>query len=237
MAFIPGYPVEPTDIDRRIAPFGGHARLSASSPTWRSTTTRSGHSGPRTGWTLAQLRPRRHLRGTVPRRALAHDHRQHQLPPETRQPHGPWHHRARSSTGRSPSSRPFTLAGAMAPVTIAGRTWRSRMRSFWLACRSPSAREPGAPVVYGGFTSNVDMKTGAPAFGTPEYVKAAQAGGTADPPLWCPLPLVRRLRREHPRRAGRLGDADVAVGHHDRRGRYGHARRRVDGRADSGCVV
>jgi trimethylamine--corrinoid protein Co-methyltransferase len=36
---------------------------------------------------------------------------------------------------------------------------------------------PGAPVVYGGFTSNVDMRTGAPAFGTPEYTKAALASG------------------------------------------------------------
>ena len=36
---------------------------------------------------------------------------------------------------------------------------------------------PGAPVVYGGFTSNVDMKSGAPAFGTPEYMKAAIIGG------------------------------------------------------------
>jgi len=36
---------------------------------------------------------------------------------------------------------------------------------------------PGAPVAYGGFTSNVDMKSGAPAFGTPEYVKAAWATG------------------------------------------------------------
>lgn len=31
--------------------------------------------------------------------------------------------------------------------------------------------------MYGGFTSNVDMRTGSPAFGTPEYVKAAMAGG------------------------------------------------------------
>jgi trimethylamine--corrinoid protein Co-methyltransferase len=31
--------------------------------------------------------------------------------------------------------------------------------------------------VYGGFTSNVDMKSGAPAFGTPEYMKACIAGG------------------------------------------------------------
>ena len=36
---------------------------------------------------------------------------------------------------------------------------------------------PGAPVVYGGFTSNVDMLSGAPAFGTPEYVRTAMLGG------------------------------------------------------------
>ena len=36
---------------------------------------------------------------------------------------------------------------------------------------------PGAPGIYGGFTSNVDMRTGAPAFGTPEYVLATQATG------------------------------------------------------------
>jgi trimethylamine--corrinoid protein Co-methyltransferase len=37
--------------------------------------------------------------------------------------------------------------------------------------------KPGAPFIYGGFTSNVDMKSGAPAFGTPEYMKACIAGG------------------------------------------------------------
>jgi len=31
--------------------------------------------------------------------------------------------------------------------------------------------------MYGGFTSNVDMKSGSPAFGTPEYTRAAQASG------------------------------------------------------------
>ena len=35
----------------------------------------------------------------------------------------------------------------------------------------------GARVLYGGFTSNVDMRSGAPAFGTPEYAKAALASG------------------------------------------------------------
>jgi trimethylamine---corrinoid protein Co-methyltransferase len=36
---------------------------------------------------------------------------------------------------------------------------------------------PGSPVVYGGFTSNVDMQSGAPAFGTPEYMRTAMIGG------------------------------------------------------------
>jgi len=37
---------------------------------------------------------------------------------------------------------------------------------------------PGAPVMYGSFTSNVDMKSGSPAFGTPEYAKAAFGAGS-----------------------------------------------------------
>jgi len=36
---------------------------------------------------------------------------------------------------------------------------------------------PGAPCAIGTFTSNVDMKTGAPAFGTPEYMRATQMTG------------------------------------------------------------
>jgi len=36
---------------------------------------------------------------------------------------------------------------------------------------------PGCPVMIGTFTSNVDMKTGAPAFGTPEYMRATQITG------------------------------------------------------------
>jgi trimethylamine--corrinoid protein Co-methyltransferase len=36
---------------------------------------------------------------------------------------------------------------------------------------------PGAPIMYGSFASNVDMQSGAPALGTPEYAKAALASG------------------------------------------------------------
>lgn len=71
---------------------------------------------------------------------------------------------------------PFTLAGAMAPVTLAGALAQQNAEALAGLAFAQMVR-PGAPVVYGGFTSNVDMKSGAPAFGTPEYIKAALVGG------------------------------------------------------------
>ncbi len=71
---------------------------------------------------------------------------------------------------------PFTLAGAMAPVTLAGALAQQNAEALAGLAFAQTVRA-GAPVVYGGFTSNVDMKSGAPAFGTPEYLLAAQAGG------------------------------------------------------------
>jgi len=71
---------------------------------------------------------------------------------------------------------PFTLAGAMAPVSIAGALAQQNAEALAGLVLTQLVR-PGAPFVYGGFTSNVDMKSGAPAFGTPEYMKAALIGG------------------------------------------------------------
>ena len=71
---------------------------------------------------------------------------------------------------------PFTLAGAMAPVTVAGALVQQNAEALAGIALTQLVR-PGAPVIYGGFTSNVDMKSGAPAFGTPEYMKAAIIGG------------------------------------------------------------
>jgi trimethylamine--corrinoid protein Co-methyltransferase len=71
---------------------------------------------------------------------------------------------------------PFTLAGAMAPVSLAGALVLQHAEAMFGIALTQIVR-PGVPVMYGGFTSNVDMKTGAPAFGTPEYAKAAQASG------------------------------------------------------------
>jgi len=71
---------------------------------------------------------------------------------------------------------PFTLAGAMAPATLAGALALQNAETL-AGCALVQAVHPGCPYVYGSFTSNVDMKTGSPAFGTPEYTLAAQASG------------------------------------------------------------
>ncbi len=71
---------------------------------------------------------------------------------------------------------PFTLAGAMAPVTLAGALAQQHAEALAGLVVAQTARA-GSPFVYGGFTSNVDMKSGAPAFGTPEYMKTAIIGG------------------------------------------------------------
>ena len=78
--------------------------------------------------------------------------------------------------GQPPIVTPFTLSGAMAPVTIAGALAQQNAEALGVIAFIQMVN-PGCPVIYGGFTSNVDMKTGAPAFGTPEYSKAALAGG------------------------------------------------------------
>jgi trimethylamine--corrinoid protein Co-methyltransferase len=71
---------------------------------------------------------------------------------------------------------PFTLAGAMAPVTVAGALTLAHAE-FLAGLTLAQIVKAGAPIVYGSFTSNVDMKSGSPAFGTPEYVKAAFGAG------------------------------------------------------------
>jgi len=81
-----------------------------------------------------------------------------------------------SGAGQVVCITPFTLAGAMAPMTLAGALTQQNAEVLAGVTLAQSVR-PGAPVVYGAFTSNVDMKSGSPAFGTPEYAKAAQASG------------------------------------------------------------
>jgi trimethylamine--corrinoid protein Co-methyltransferase len=69
---------------------------------------------------------------------------------------------------------PFTLMGAMAPVTLAGALAQQTAEAMAVIALCQLLR-PGTPCVVGGFTSNVDMRSGSPAFGTPEYVHAVLA--------------------------------------------------------------
>ena len=81
-----------------------------------------------------------------------------------------------AAAGQAVCITPFTLAGAMAPVTLAGALVLQNAELLAGATLVQLVR-PGCPTVYGSFTSNVDMRSGSPAFGTPEYTKAAQASG------------------------------------------------------------
>ncbi len=78
--------------------------------------------------------------------------------------------------GQSVCVTPFTLSGAMAPVTLAGALSLQNAEALATLAFTQMAA-PGSPVIYGGFTSNVDMKSGAPAFGTPELAKSTLIGG------------------------------------------------------------
>lgn len=78
--------------------------------------------------------------------------------------------------GQSVCVTPFTLMGAMSPVTLAGALAQQNAEALFGVVLTQLVR-PGAPAMYGAFTSNVDMRSGAPAFGTPENTKANIASG------------------------------------------------------------
>ncbi|MDB4222633.1 trimethylamine methyltransferase family protein [Granulosicoccus sp.] len=71
---------------------------------------------------------------------------------------------------------PFCLAGAMAPISISGALVLQHAEAL-AAITLAQLAKPGAPVSYGGFASNVDMKSGSPAFGTPEHIKLSIGSG------------------------------------------------------------
>jgi len=71
---------------------------------------------------------------------------------------------------------PFCLAGAMAPVSISGALILQHAEAL-AGISLAQLANPGAPVSYGGFASNVDMKSGSPAFGTPEHIKLSIGSG------------------------------------------------------------
>jgi len=70
---------------------------------------------------------------------------------------------------------PFILAGAMSPVTLAAAIAQQNSEAL-AGIALTQLVNPGCPVIYGGFTTNIDMQTGSPAFGTPEGALALMTG-------------------------------------------------------------
>lgn len=70
---------------------------------------------------------------------------------------------------------PFILAGAMSPITMAAALAQQNAEVLAGVTLTQLVR-PGVPVIYGGFTTNVDMKSGSPSFGTPEGAWAMLVG-------------------------------------------------------------
>ena len=83
---------------------------------------------------------------------------------------------AMAQHGQPVTVTPFTLMGAMTPVTLPAALAQQNAEALFglVLCQLVN---PRTPVMYGAFTSNVDMRSGAPAFGTPENSKANMIAG------------------------------------------------------------
>ena len=66
---------------------------------------------------------------------------------------------------------PFIIAGAMSPSTLAATLAQQNAEALFGICYAQMLN-PGTPVIYGSFLTNIDMKSGAPCFGTPENALA-----------------------------------------------------------------
>jgi trimethylamine--corrinoid protein Co-methyltransferase len=83
---------------------------------------------------------------------------------------------AMAEHGQPVAVTPFTLMGAMTPVTLGAALAQQNAEALFGIALTQLVN-PGTPAMYGAFTSNVDLRSGAPAFGTPENAKANVIGG------------------------------------------------------------
>lgn len=70
---------------------------------------------------------------------------------------------------------PFIIAGAMSPSTLAATLAQQNAEALFGICYAQMLN-PGTPCIYGSFLANIDMRSGAPCFGTPEDTLALYAG-------------------------------------------------------------
>lgn len=96
--------------------------------------------------------------------------------------------RAYSEANQCPVVVPFVLGGATGPVTIAGTIAQSLAEVMAGVALGQLVR-PGSPAVFGNFVTTVNLRAGAPSFGTPESTLASYVVGQLarrfDVPLRC----------------------------------------------------
>jgi trimethylamine---corrinoid protein Co-methyltransferase len=79
-----------------------------------------------------------------------------------------------AKAGQAVIITPFILSGAMAPVSVAGTVAQLNAESL-AGIILAQMINPGTPVVYGAFQTNIDLQSGAPVFGSPESQLALYA--------------------------------------------------------------
>ena len=96
--------------------------------------------------------------------------------------------RAYSEANQCPVVVPFVLGGATGPVTVAGAIAQS-LAEVMVGVALGQLVRPGSPAVFGNFTTTVNLRAGAPTFGTPESIAASYVVGQLarrfDLPLRC----------------------------------------------------
>ncbi|MCB0171015.1 MAG: trimethylamine methyltransferase family protein [Anaerolineae bacterium] len=70
---------------------------------------------------------------------------------------------------------PFIIAGAMSPSTLAATLAQQNAEALF-GIAFAQMINPGTPCIYGSFLANIDMRSGAPCFGTPDNALALYAG-------------------------------------------------------------
>jgi trimethylamine--corrinoid protein Co-methyltransferase len=70
---------------------------------------------------------------------------------------------------------PFLIAGAMSPVAMAATLAQQNAEALFGICYAQMLNA-GTPCIYGSFLANIDMRSGAPCFGTPEGNLAIYGG-------------------------------------------------------------
>ena len=84
--------------------------------------------------------------------------------------------RAYSAANQCPAVVPFVLSGATGPTTVAAAVAQS-LAEVMVGVALGQLVRPGSPAVFGNFISTINLRTGAPSFGTAESVASSYVVG------------------------------------------------------------